>query len=153
MEPLGITSNTRYTYSDVTANDIIKRNPELSNEKFLLPSNKERPYMILGSAMVGPTKGAPYHSKYQNYTMMEFTSLYAGQMHTQDVSYHNPGLIHTSHINKPIQRTVGGVVENVAFSRDESTRDSAPNKGLKDDQTEGDLSVKSPEKFLDLVSD
>ena len=150
LEPVGITANTRFSWSAATVQDIKNRNPELTNERFLLPTNKDRPFMILGSTLVGPNEGSPYHSDDHNFTMIEFTSLYAGQMHKLNVEYHNPGLIHTEHINKPYKRTVGGLIENYAFTRDSASGSVAPSRGLAPGVTQGVLTVPAVSKFLDL---
>ena len=56
LEPMGITSDTHFSWSKETVADIKSRNPSLSNARFLLPSNEERPFSIIGTTLVGPSK-------------------------------------------------------------------------------------------------
>lgn len=153
LDPIGVPAATRFSWSEEIVSDIKLRNPLLENETFLLPANENRPYMILGAAIVGPTKNAPYHSDHHNFTMVEFTPLYTGQMYSSDVEYQAVGLIHNDHWNAPIRRHVGGVVESFAFNRgtaEERSENVAPEQGLPSDSSSGDLRVPAPSNFLDL---
>jgi hypothetical protein len=139
LEPVGITKATRFSWNAASVSDIKKRNPTLENEKFLLPSNTNRPFSLIGTTLVGPSDGAPYTIPNQNFTMIEITPLYIGQYKNQDVQYHyNHKLKHT--------KRVGGAVEPFAFAR----KGSAPLLGLKDSETSGILRVPEPEELIDL---
>ena len=81
-EPVGIKRSTRFSWNQATVNDIKKRNPSLKNEIFLLPTNKNRPFPIVGTAIVGPNEGAPYSYDTRNFSLIEFTPLYVGHMRT-----------------------------------------------------------------------
>ncbi len=127
LEPVGITKDTRFSWNAATVKDIKLRNPSLENEKFLLPANSERPFSIIGTALVGPAEGAPYTISYQNFTMLEVTPLYIGQWKNLDVDYkYNKKLVHT--------KRVGGAVENYAFPH----KGSAPLLGLSSTEKEGE---------------
>jgi hypothetical protein len=141
LEPVGITPNQRFSWNGNTVSDIKTRNPALANEKFTVPKNANRPYPIIGTTLVGPIDGAPYTIKTQNYSMMEFTPLYVGQMKGLDIryKYKDIALTHTRHI--------GGAIEPFAFAR---TGGAAPLLGLAKDKTTEILRVPEPENFLDL---
>lgn len=141
LEPVGITKNTRFSWNAETVADIKARNPDLAGETFLLPSNSKRPYFLIGTTLVGPSDGSPYTTEHQNFTMIEITPLYVGQMKNQDVEYSY------KHFDKLIQtRRVGGVIEPFAYSR----VGSGPTTGLTSKQSSGTLKVPEPTTFIDL---
>lgn len=138
-EPVGIKSSTRFSWTEDIVKDIKARNPSLKDEKFLLPTNKNRPFPLVGSAIVGPTKGAPYSYDTRNFSMIEFTPMYVGHMRNLDVSYqYHHGIKHT--------QRVGGVVETFAFPK----YGSAPRTGLRSSQTSGVLSAPPPTELIDI---
>ncbi len=85
FEPVGIKSNTRFSWNQATVDDIKKRNPSLKDAEFLLPTNKDRPFPIVGSAIVGPNAGAPYSYDTRNFSLVEFTPIYTGHMRTRKI--------------------------------------------------------------------
>lgn len=136
--PVGIKQSTRFSWNEATVNDIKKRNPSLKSETFLLPTNKDRPYPLVGSAMIGPNSGAPYSFDTRNFSMIEFTPLYSGHMRTLDISYqYNHGIKHT--------KRVGGVVETFAFPK----YGSSPLLGLRSKTTDT-LSGPPPTELMDI---
>lgn len=86
--PVGIKQSTRFSWNQETVNDIKKRNPSLKNEVFLLPTNKDRPFPIVGTAIVGPNEGGPYSYDTRNFSLIEFTPLYVGHMRTCNYLIH-----------------------------------------------------------------
>jgi predicted acylesterase/phospholipase RssA len=152
MTPVGIKADTRWAYNQEQINDIKQRNPELSNEEFLLPTLSTRPYPIIGSTIVGPEEGAPYTFKRenQNYTFFEMSPIYVGHVKTLDMEY-NTNKKHSNTIQK---RTVGGFIETYAFSTKTNSTDGsniAPSTGLPSGEVIGNLDVPSPNKFLDIA--
>lgn len=143
LKPVGVERKKLFSWNEATVADIIDRNPSLANETFYLPKNSARPYLVIGSSLVGPQSSAPYYAALQNYTMIEFTPLYVGQMQNLEVSYGYDGKI----INKNSIEHVGGLVEPFAFGISGS---SAPDSGLNADETTGILSVPQPEVAVDL---
>lgn len=143
LEPVGITQNTRFSWTQETIDDIKARNPSLADETFLLPTNADRPYLIIATALLGPTSKAPYRPVDQNYSHIEITPMYVGNMRNQEIAY------------KDETRYVGGVIENYAFSRKSKTSTSAgvpvKVKGLAADQQSGTLNVPQPDSILDLA--
>jgi hypothetical protein len=141
LEPVGIMPNKRFSWSAATVSDIKSRNPELANEEFTIPVNANRPFPIIGTTLVGPKDGAPFLIKTQNYSMLEITPLYVGQMMNLDIDYKYEGIgrVHTKHI--------GGAVEPFAFAR---TGGAAPSLGLGKRASTGVLKVPEPETFIDL---
>jgi len=153
LTPIGVPPATRFSWSETTVADIRSRNPELTPDvaPFVLPGSPKRPYLVIGSALVGPASGAPYHSEHHNFTMTEFTPLYAGQARTMDVEYL------PDHQTEPLKRRVGGLLEAHAFNRgnskssgDNDQGDIAPSRGLPTGVTNAVLDVPVPEHFLDL---
>jgi hypothetical protein len=141
LEPVGVAPGLRFSWSTDMVEDIKSRNPSLMNEAFTIPVNSNRPFPVIGTALVGPTEGAPYIPKTQNYTLMEITPMYVGQMRALDIDYTYKGIGRSHRI------TVGGAVEPFAFSRKGG---SAPEKGIPARETSGLLIVPEPEEVLDL---
>lgn len=141
LEPVGIMPNKRFSWNANTVSDIKKRNSQLANEDFTIPVAADRPFPVIGTTLVGPIDGAPFTSKTQNYSLMEFTPMYVGQMMNLDIDfkYKGIGLSHTKH--------VGGMLEPFAFAR---TGGDAPLRGIPSRKTTDVLSVPEPENFVDL---
>jgi len=151
LDPVGITAGAHWSWNEASVADIKRRNPSLKDEKFLLPAKPTRPFMVLGSAAVGPADHAPYPTKAHNFTMIELTPLYVGNAYSMDVDYQDGNkLVHTEHIHKPETLTIGGYVETFGFGRSGDAKGSAPLVGLKDDETAGTLRVPAPVKPLDI---
>ena len=165
LEPIGIIPNTRFSWDETTVNEIKLRNKELSNEIFLIPKNKNRPFLIIGTTLVGPSNGAPYTPDNRDFTMMEITPLYVGQLKNLDVTYNHSSIIKSTtnfnnnnsnkdedkkemidKINSIHVKRIGGIVEPYAFSR----KGRAPFKSISSDVTSGIIHVPDPEIFLDL---
>lgn len=141
MEPAGISPDTYFSWNEEVVSDIKSRNSVLKDATFILPSNSERPYMILGTTLSGPVEGGPYDEATQNFTLLELTPLYVGQFKKQSVAYkYNLGLTH--------HRTVGGAIEPFAFSKHGS---DSPLVGLASDHTSGSLSVSLPDEPFDVI--
>lgn len=140
LEPAGIMPNQYFSYSSNMVSDILKRNSRsgLTTKDFLLPANTERPFSIIGTTLVGPNEGAPYTMEKQNYTLLEITPMYVGQIKRQDVEHKYNLLTHT--------QTVSGLVENYAFA----VSGDAPLIGMASDHTSATLNVPEPKKRLDL---
>jgi len=141
LEPVGIKPNVRFSWDEATVKDIKSRNSELANAEFTIPVNKNRPFPVTGTTLVGPVAGAPFTAKTQNYSLLEITPLYVGAMRNLDVKYKYKGigLSHNKHI--------GGAIEPYAFARKGG---GAPAHGLPQKATSGVLAVPEPETFLDL---
>jgi hypothetical protein len=141
LEPAGIMPNKYFSLNDKTVQEIIAKNPQLTVSDFTTVANSNRPFPIIGTALVGPANGAPYTKATQNYSMLEITPLYIGQMRTQTVQFkYNHGLVH--------KRTVGGMIEPFAFTN----AGDAPKIGLAHRHTSGMLSVPEPTKKMDLAA-
>jgi hypothetical protein len=141
LTPANIPPHTRFSWDQQTVDEIKKRNPSLANETFLLPSNTDRPFPIVGTTLVGPAEGGPYKSATQNYTMLEVTPLYVGQFHNLEVNYQYDG-----DESKVHQKLEGGAVEPYAFS----VQGKGPANGIPSGQAIAQLSVPPPEIFMDL---
>ena len=168
LEPIGILPNTRFSWDETTVNEIKFRNKELLNETFLIPKNKNRPFLIIGTTLVGPSYGAPYTPDNRNYTLMEITPLYVGQLKNLDVTYNYSSIITSSTANNNNNndnknenedkkdmidgiksshvKHIGGIVEPYAFSR----KGRAPLKSISSDVTSGIIHIPDPKIFLDL---
>eukprot|EP01031_Cornospumella_fuschlensis_P041033 gene41033-50056_t len=141
LEPAQIKQNVFFSWNDATVNEIVGRNSRsLSKSDFIKPLRADKPFPIIGTAVMGPAAGAPYGPKNQNYTLLEITPLYVGQMKTQDVEYaYSPlGIKHT--------RRVGGLIEPFAFT----VHGKAPVFALAKDKTTDLLNVPAPTKGLDM---
>ena len=149
-----------FSWDAETVSNIKQRNPSLEDLPFMLPASSERPFPVIGTAIVGPDEGAGYDIEDRNMTMLEMTPLYvgmfmfyckcnffshkiillSGQMRSLRVGYkyHKSPFTH--------YKTVGGAVESFAFG----LKGSSPLRGLSEDIIEADLKIPVPEKFLDL---
>jgi hypothetical protein len=140
LEPVGIKSGKKFSWSNDTIRSIIKRNPSLQAKDFQIPVLPNRPFPIIGTTLVGPSEGAPYKYSTQNFTQLEFTPLYVGQMKTNDVMYHY-------YSNDTFVGTMGGAVETFAFSR---RGGAAPAKGLGKGKATDVLQIPIPAYSLDI---
>lgn len=77
----------------------------------MLPGNPSWPFPLIGTTLVGPLLNAPYGDRNHNYTRIDITPLYVGQMKTSVVVY--------KYLFNLFKRTirVGGAVEPFAFAR------------------------------------
>lgn len=139
-EPVGIKSGLPFSWNEATVNEIKSRNSALKSTEFVIPKHTNRPFPIVGTAIVGPTAGAGYPVGNRNFTMIEVTPLYIGQMRKQEVGYN----YHSN--NRTHYRMVGGAVEPFAFGR----YGDAPLRGLSDGETEGVVNVPEPEEVFDI---
>ena len=125
LEPVGICSGTYFSWNNSTITDIQSRNPHLSNSKFLLPSSTNRPFLIIGSTLIGPMDASPISSSNYNvnYTRLEFTPLYIGQMKTRDITFNIKSKEYNANNNMFLRgsimqrQRIGGVVESFAVGR------------------------------------
>lgn len=137
LEPAGILPGKKFSWNQDTVSEIVKRNKQLSSSDFQVP-NSNRPFSIIGTTLVGPSDGAPYTASSQNYTMIEFTPLYVGQMKKLDVTYQYKLSSH--------KKRVSGAIEPFAFAVD----GDAPLFGLASDHKNALLNVPEPRRALDL---
>lgn len=79
--------------------------------RFVLPGNPFWPFPIIGTTLVGPLLNAPYGEKNHNYTRIDITPLYVGQLKTSIVVY--------KYLFNLFKRTIqiGGAIESFAFAR------------------------------------
>mmetsp|Transcript_13113 Transcript_13113/g.12707 ORF Transcript_13113/g.12707 Transcript_13113/m.12707 type:complete len:569 (-) Transcript_13113:163-1869(-) len=140
LDPVGILPNTRFSWSIDTVDDIKRRNPELESEEFLLPANISWPYPIVGITLVGPSKYSAYGTNNHNYSRIDITPLYIGQMKTSDIVYK-----YFFNLFKRVVR-IGGLLESFAFA----AVGSGPSKGLPEGSVSGLLTTPEPEKIFDL---
>ena len=79
--------------------------------RFVLPGNPSWPFPIIGTTLVGPLLNAPYGEKNHNYTRIDITPLYVGQLKTSIVVY--------KYLFNLLKRTIqiGGAIESFAFAR------------------------------------
>lgn len=140
LEPTDIVPDKYFSWNNASVQDIITRNPQLSTNDFVTMGEVNRPFPIVGISLVGPSVGAPYLPEAQNYSMIDITPLYIGQMRTQTVDYKfSKGGVHS--------RTIGGAIESFAFPTKNVT---APTHALSGDTTTQLLSVPQPAKRMDL---
>jgi hypothetical protein len=142
LEPAGIPDKAYFSLNAASVTDIKSRNKILSDAKFVVPANSDRPYMILGTTLVGPVDGAPYDEYNQNFTLLEITPLYVGQMMKQSVAY-------DYHLGFTHHRTVSGAIEPFAISK---SGEDSPYVGLASDHTTGWLTYNLPSDVFDLAT-
>ncbi|CAE7663063.1 unnamed protein product, partial [Symbiodinium microadriaticum] len=143
LAPLDIPLGAPPAWSQQTINEIVAKNPDLANQKFVLPRSSERPFPIVSSTLIGPEEGAPYdYGDNRNLSLFEMTPLYVGTQNSRKVEYHyKHGLKHTV--------SVGGLVEPFAFSM--SDEKDTPLTGLQSDEASAYLKVPPVEHNIDLA--
>jgi predicted acylesterase/phospholipase RssA len=140
LDPRGIPRGALFAYSNESIAEIKARNPFLENATFIALTNEARPFPIITGTMMGPDAGAPYQPNNFNFTRIEFTPIYSGDLAHYNVTYqYASGEKHT--------RLYGGAVESFGFP----VKGSAPERGLSEGVSEGDLKVPMPERFTDLA--
>jgi hypothetical protein len=136
----GIPENVRYSFNEETVADIKNRNPSLINEKFVTLADN-RPFPIVTTTLIGPAAGSKYTNATFNFTRVEFTPLYTGDLCHWDVTYHY-------HDGKVHEFDYGGAVEPFAFGIGVS---EAPAKGLEKGVEEDMLAVPIPDRIADVA--
>jgi hypothetical protein len=141
LDPVGIAPNQRFSWSQATVNDIKRRNPSLEHEEFIIPANDSWPFLYVGITLVGPTKYAPYGKNNHNYSRIDITPLYIGQMKTTDIIYK-----YFFNLLKKVVR-IGGLVESFAFAPTGLGSSGGLSKGIKSNELRN---IPEPERILDL---
>jgi len=140
LQPALIPRNTLFSWSSDTVADIKSRNPHLHNISFLLPIHSHRPYLIVSTSLLGPTSISPYSLHTHNFTRIEHTPLYTGQMKTVDMQYtHYDRVLRKK---RGTQQTVGGVLEPFAVVG--ALNIPSPSHGLESNTTSSVLEVPFP---------
>jgi hypothetical protein len=80
----GIEPTALFTQDAATLADIRLRNPELAKEQFLLP-HANRPFLLMGTALLGPKAMVPFEKTLRSYTLLEISGLYVGMPLSQNV--------------------------------------------------------------------
>ena len=134
---IGVPKNAIFTYNATTRASILKRNPSLVNETFLLPAKPSRPFMLISFALVGPSYLIPIPNRSQlNISFQEMSSMYFGSPKLGTVSY-----------NKGAEsQLIGGYMESYIFGA------NASKTGLKPGGVAGTLSVPAPSSLFSSVS-
>ena len=114
FKPIGVPRHVSFTWSNATLADIRRRNPHLANETFVLPSSPTRPFPILGMALIGPERLAPFQpaAKASQMLLLEATPLYIGAAHVTRNQTYAPRARHTA---GPRTVQVGGLLEPFGF--------------------------------------
>ena len=122
FKPIGLERNQFWAYTPTQVQDIIELNPSIHEKDFVLPSNRKRPFPIVGTTLVGPEKLSPFKTSNRNYSMIEITPLYIGQIHSQNIHYSND-----EENDEKVEEimTIGGAVETFAVGRNSKAPKSA----------------------------
>eukprot|EP01034_Spumella_vulgaris_P028160 gene28160-34976_t len=115
LEKVGIKKGVRFSWNRATVDSIHERNPTMNNPKypFILPTNKDRPFPVIGMTLVGPQVASPFLVENQNLTLIEITPLYIGQFKTHDLRYN---YVDDNNVQRHKTMRVGGAIEPFAFS-------------------------------------
>jgi len=145
LDPAAIPENVPFTLNEDTLRQIKKNNPSLKDSVFLLPSQPARPFLLVGTSLVGPSDYAPYLSANQNFSFLEITPFYTGQMREQAVWYSDESGVLPGHKSK--QMYVGGAVETFSLSVD---GEQSPVLGLQAGESAGVINVPKPSQIMDV---
>jgi len=136
--PRGVDKEAYFTWDNATRQDIIQRNPQLVDAKWVTPPHElGRPFPILETTLLTPDFATPVDG--MNFTQSEVTPLYVGRPFVSNVTYNDGPLGH----GNPI--LVGGFVEPFAVGS------AAPSMGL-GDQSSGILQVPMPKEKFTLAT-
>lgn len=112
LKPAGIPFHALPAFSRAQVSRVLQRNPSLLNDptvSFALPCGGAEPcdsipFLIVNTAMLGPTSAAPFGLLNRRYVMMEATPMYVGFPKSMNVSYPSG-----------VEVKLGGVVEPIGF--------------------------------------
>lgn len=107
LQPSGIDWDTVLSLDQNHIDAIKAANPSLASTKFVTPNGPDRPFLVVGSTLLGPTGISWMKSANRSYTMSEGTPLYVGRPYLMNVSYHGE-------TSKPEVKVLGGFVEPFA---------------------------------------
>ncbi len=139
LEPVNVPRNKFFTWNEKTLEDILLRNSQLSTDNFTLVV-RDRPFPVIGMTVIGPFDGVPYTGR-NNFTRLEMTPIYVGEMRQLDVEYeYLHGKVHT--------KRVGGLVEAFAFNK----HGAGPASGLPAGSSTGLLQVPEPTTIADIAT-
>lgn len=135
LEPAGILPSHPFSWNKDTVNDIVSRNSQLNADDFYIPIHPDRPFPIVGTTLVGPLAGAPYYADTHNFTRIEMTAMYVGQMRNLEVGYKydKDKSVHSM--------LVGGAIEPFAFT----LKGSAPKSSFAGKERYTSTTIKVPE--------
>ena len=136
MTRYGIDIESSFTWNETSLNDILHRNPSLTSDQFVLPSDSERPYPIIVATHEGPILGAPFPEHQRSFVGFDFTPLYVGVRELYNKTWAKYGG------GPPITRLMGGLIEPFAFGAE------APENGLH--EPTGILDVPAPTNLFSL---
>jgi len=144
LRPANISKGKFYTWNQTTLNSITSRNSVLHPEQFILPASPSRPFLVVSSTILGPIIDAPFNSRFQhvNFTRIEFTPLYTGQLKSTDITYREWRMYSNDSGTSPStvfrSQRVGGLLEPFAIMRDQLY---PPSSGLNKNETFGVIEV------------
>ena len=89
MKPFGLDGRDSYFSLDAgEVDDIVARNPSLAGETFLLPTvGGDRPYMLLGATLLGPSDMNPFDDAARFFLPFELAPLGAGLPRTLNATF------------------------------------------------------------------
>jgi hypothetical protein len=118
LKRVGVPLHSRFSWNASIVSDILERNPslDLNPSDFLLPSQPDHPFPIIGTTLLGPYRLAPFTSKWrsQQYHLLEVTPLYIGVPKTTVGQTYKP-LYPWAKDKGPNNLTIGGLIEPFAF--------------------------------------
>jgi hypothetical protein len=111
LEPNGIDPRGMFSLNADTMKAIVAQNPSLASTKFNLPK-AGRPFIVIGTALLGPSKMVPFDNRHRKYSQLEITPLYIGEPFIQNITYTRNHVVIKDGTET---RIVGGLIEPFAF--------------------------------------
>eukprot|EP00049_Salpingoeca_infusionum_P001543 m.49206 g.49206 ORF g.49206 m.49206 type:complete len:571 (+) comp11080_c0_seq1:105-1817(+) len=115
MQPFGVPSDKYMTQDTQTLAQVLENNPALNENDFVVPKTN-RPFWIASATYVGPEPYSPYGLNERNYSMLDMTPFYTGELFTRDATFGK------------VQRTIGGAVESFAFGSETASPTLKPSE-------------------------
>ena len=110
LEPLGVEADASIALDNASAAATRSRNPAfLGSTPFVWP-RANRPFPIITASLLGPADLEPFEQDQRRYAAVEMTPLYAGVIHSRNLSFVS------AHKGRTRTCAVGGVVQPWAFS-------------------------------------
>jgi len=146
LRPYGIKNNHYFAYNEEQLGQIKSRNPHIVSKNFHLPANKNRPFPIVGTSIIGPAQRMPMNEPFFNidrdsFYFLEMTPLYFGNFWSQSINY--------DFGNGKQTVVAGGAVEPIGCFI-ELSQFSEQLKGLGQQKLQGTLSIPKPSRLMDL---
>lgn len=122
LEPVGVKFDSFFSLNASRVAFIKSQNPQLASESFVTP-NPGRPFLLVGTTLIGPVGISWLKSSNRTFTMAEGTPLYFGRPHVTNLTFN------TEVGGKGRTIEVGGYIESFAMGSNPPAGEAATSGG------------------------